>query len=285
MPFETDTQTLKTLLAIADTGSFSRAAEATGRTQPAVSQQIKKLEETLGCRLLTRGGGGAVLTPEGETYVSYARRILSLHWEAFSRLSEPEAQGEIRIGTPEDFATWRLSNVLAQFAKHHPRVQLSVRCDLTLNLIEAFENGDLDIILVKRDPQSVTGGVRVWREPLVFAASSMWDATLPVPLVLSPKPCIYRARALNALDRAGVAWRIVYTSPSLAGTLAATRAGLGITVLPANMLPADVQPLGHEAGMPELSDAEIALMRQPNLSKAGVMLVEHITHSLETRRD
>ncbi len=286
MSFETDTQTLKSFVAIAETGSFSRAADAAGRTQPAISQQIKKLEDTLGCRLLTRGGKGVTLTPDGETFLSYARRIVDLHWEAYSRLREPDAEGEIRIGTPEDFATWRLSRVLAQFSKHHPRVQLSVSCDLTLNLIEAFGRGELDIILVKRDPQSVTGGVRVWREPLVFAASAQWTPTTsPLPLVLSPKPCIYRARALAALDRAGIAWRIVYTSQSLAGTLAAARAGMGATVLPANMLPADVHPLGAEAGLPELSDAEIALMQRDNLSKAGQMLIEHVIHGLEIRQD
>lgn len=281
MPFETDTQTLKTFLAIADSGSFSRAAEATGRTQPAVSQQIKRLEETLGCRLLARSGKGATLTPEGETFTSYARRIVDLQWEAWSRLREPEAEGEIRVGTPEDFATWRLSSVLAEFAKHHPRVQLSVSCDLTLNLIDAFERGELDIILVKRDPQSVTGGMRVWKEALVFAASANWRGGLPIPLVLSPKPCIYRARALAALDSSGLAWRIVYTSQSLAGTLAAARAGLGVTVLPANMLPADVHPLGADAGLPNLADAEIALLRRQPLSKAGTMLADHIVHSLE----
>lgn len=284
MAFETDTQTLKTFLAVADSGSFSRAAEAVGRTQPAVSQQIKRLEEILGCALLVRTAKGAALTPEGETFAGYARRIVDLQWEAWSRLREPDAEGEIRVGTPEDFATWRLSGVLAAFAKHHPRIQLSVSCDLTLNLIEAFDRGELDIILVKRDPQTVQGGMRVWREPLVFASVHGWSGGSPIPLVLSPKPCIYRARALAALDRAGLAWRIVYTSQSLAGTLAAARAGLGVTVLPANMLPQDVHPLGQDSGLPELADAEIALMRQQNLSKAGELLAQHITHSLETGR-
>ena len=163
MPFETDTQSLKTFLSVADSGSFSRAAEATGRTQPAVSQQIRRLEDSIGCSLLKRTAKGAVLTPEGETFAGYARRIVDLQWEAWSRLREPDAEGEIRVGTPEDFATWRLSSVLAEFAKHHPRIQLSVSCDLTLNLIDAFDRGELDIILVKRDPQTVTGGTRVWK--------------------------------------------------------------------------------------------------------------------------
>lgn len=285
MPFETDTQSLKTFLAVADSGSFSRAAEATGRTQPAVSQQIRRLEDSIGCSLLKRTAKGAVLTPEGETFAGYARRIVDLQWEAWSRLREPDAEGEIRVGTPEDFATWRLSSVLAEFAKHHPRIQLSVSCDLTLNLIDAFDRGELDIILVKRDPQTVTGGTRVWKEPLVFAASHSWPVGSPLPMVLSPKPCIYRARALAALDGAGLSWRIVYTSQSLAGTLAAARAGLGVTVLPANMLPADVHPLGAVHGLPDLADAEIALMRQQSLSKAGEMLAGHITHNLEHRHD
>ena len=122
MPFDTDTQTLKSFLIIAETGSFSRAASGIGRTQPAVSLQIKKLEDTLGRQLFRRGSKRASLTPEGETFLSYARRIVELQHEAWSRLNEPDAEGEIQIGTPEDFATWRLSGVLASFCRHHPRI-------------------------------------------------------------------------------------------------------------------------------------------------------------------
>jgi DNA-binding transcriptional LysR family regulator len=276
-----DLQTLRSLIAIADTGSFSKAAALGSRTQPALSLQIRKLEDRLGRQLLDRSSRGVTLTADGEIYLPYARRILDIHTEAVSRLREPEAEGEIRIGTPEDFATFRLSTILARFRREHPRVQLSVRCDLTLNLLESYKSGELDVVLVKRDPQSVRGGTRVWREQLVFAAPEHWEPRMPVPLIVSPSPCIYRSRAVAALDDAGIAWTVTYMSQSLAGTLAAARAGLGVTVLPADMLPPDVLPLPKSIGLPELADAEIALMSRDGLSAAGQMLVDHITHALE----
>lgn len=281
MPFDTDTQTLKSFVAIADTGSFSRAADFVGRTQPAISQQIKRLEQALGHRLFVRGPKRVSLTQQGEAYLSYARRILDLQAEAWSRLNEPDAEGEIRIGTPEDFATFRLSAILARFRREHPRVQLSVRCDLTLNLMESYKSEQLDLVLVKRDPQSVQGGTRVWREPLVFAAPQNWEPRSPLPLIVSPSPCIYRSRAIAALDAAGMSWAVTYMSQSLAGTLAAARAGLGVTVLPSDMLPPDIVRLPSHLGLPELADAEIALMTRDGLSAAGQMLVEHIIHALE----
>ena len=282
MPFHLDSISLKSFIAIADTGSFTKAALAVGRTQSALSLQIKKLEENLGCDLLYRGARRATLTEQGEIFSSYARQIVQLQLEVYSRLKEPDIEGEIRFGTPEDFATHYLPEVLAMFRKHHPRIQLNVDCDLTLNLLEGFHQEKFDLILVKRDPQRVKGGNRVWREPLVWAAAKGWQAQKPLTLILSPQPCIYRSRALAALDRAKMPWRIAYTSPSLAGTVAAVKAGLGITVLPQNMLPTGVQSIRNELKLPELADAELALIRRTGISKAGEMLAEHIISSLES---
>ena len=282
MPFHLDSILLRSFVAIADTGSFSKAAAIVGRTQSALSLQIKKLEESLGCKLFDRGARKATLTEQGEVFSSYARRITALQLEVYSRLKEPEAEGEIRFGTPEDFATHYLPDVLALFRKQHPRIQLNVDCDLTLNLLDGFQQEKYDLILVKRDPQRVRGGTRVWREPLVWAGVTGWQAQKPLSLVLSPQPCIYRSRALAALDRAKIPWRVAYTSPSLAGTLAAVKAGLGVTVLPQNMLPTGVHPIRNESKLPELADAEIALIKREDISSAGEILAEHIIHSLET---
>lgn len=278
MPFHFDTLLLKSFISIAETGNFSHAADAVGRTQSALSLQIKKLEEGLGCQLFDRSSRRVKLTEQGKIFIGYAKSIIALQWEAYSRLKEPDVEGEIRIGTPEDFATHYLPEVLSTFRQHHPRVQLNVSCDLTLNLIEGFRRGDYDLVLVKRDPKAAKGGTKVWREPLVWAASDRYKTEASLSLVLSPQPCIYRSRALAALDKAKKPWRISYTSPSLAGTIAAVKAGLGITVLPANMLPSGIHPLRK---LPELADAEIALMKRKDLSKASEMLVEHIVHSLE----
>jgi DNA-binding transcriptional LysR family regulator len=281
MSFTTDTITLKSMIAIAETGTFSAAAKQIGRTQSALSLQIQKLEESLGCRLFHRTSRTVILTEQGEIFLSYAKRIIDLQWEAYHRVREPDIAGEIRLGIPEDFATHYLSSVLAAFRQHHPNIQLNVACDLTLNLIEGFDRGLFDVLLVKQDPNVTRSGLKVWREPLVWAAAAAYRMETPYSLVLSPKPCIYRARALAALDKAQHSWHISYTSPSLAGTLAAVKAGLGMTVLPANMLPAGIQPLGRKLGLPALADAEIALLKRDDLSRAGEMLAQHIVQSLE----
>lgn len=281
MPFFVDTLQLKSFVAIAETGTFGKAATTVNRTQSALSLQIKKLEDQLGCSLFDRTARRVALTPQGEIFLGYAKRMIQLQWEAFSRLREPDVQGEIRFGTPEDFATHYLPDVLASFRQHHPRVQLNVACDLTLNLIDAFHRGEYDVILAKRDPQRVKGGTKVWREPLVWAAADGYQPEERLSLVLSPQPCIYRARALAALDRARRSWHISYTSPSLAGTLAAVKAGLGITVLPAHMIPAGVHPIRTETKLPYLADAEVALMKRDELPKVAELFAEHIVHSLE----
>lgn len=281
MPFYVDTLILKTFVAVAETGSFSRAGEVVGRSQSAVSLQIKKLEEGLRATLFERTSRNVALTEQGELFLGYARRMIELQWEAFSRLNEPEIHGEITIGVPEDFATHYLPDILASFAKHHPHVQLHVVCDLTLNLLQEFQKGHLDIALLKRDPERVKGGTKVWREPLIWAAAEHYQPKDPIPLVLSPQPCIYRARAIAALDRVKKPWQIAYSSPSLAGTIAAVKGGLGVTILPANMVPEGIAPLKNQIKLPKLADSEIALMRRENISEAGMVLVTHIISSLE----
>lgn len=281
MSFFVDTMQLKSFIAIAETGTFGQAAATVSRTQSALSLQIKKLEKQLGCELFDRTNRRVALTPQGEIFLGYAKQMIQLQWEAFSRLREPDVEGEIRFGTPEDFATHYLPNVLASFRQHHPRVQLNVACDLTLNLIDGFHRGEYDVILAKRDPQRVKGGTKVWREPLVWVAADGYQPEERLTLVLSPQPCIYRARALAALDRAKRSWHISYTSPSLAGTLAAVKAGLGITVLPEHMIPVGIHPIRRESRLPHLADAEVALMKKDEISKAAEVFVEHIVLSLE----
>ena len=283
-----DIDLLRTFATIADAGSFTRAAERLHRTQSTISLQIKRLEDMLGQRLFERLARSVTLTPDGEVLLTFARQILRLNDEAVTRLTEPDVEGLVRLGTPEDFATTRLPNVLARFARNHPRIALEVRCDLTLNLLNSFQNGEFDLVLVKREPQGSGGGVKVWREPLVWVAASrdMLDAGQRVPLVLAPRPCVYRKRALDALDEIGRPWRIAYTSPSLAGAQAAVRARLGATVLPKEMVPPGLHVLGTGEGFPDLADTEIALYRAPGaLHKAAERLADHIVRSLETKAE
>jgi len=283
LPFELDV--LRTFVAIVENGGFTRASERVGRTQSTVSLQVKKLESRLGRRVFEREAGRELqLTPEGEILLPYARQMLGLADEARSRLMEPDIVGRVRLGTPEDFATTHLPEVLARFARAHPQVALEVNCDFTVNLLDAFSKGLYDLVLFKRAPQGPGGGVGVWKEVLVWAASPrlVLDAGQPVPLILAPVPDIYRKGALASLDAAGKEWRITYSSPSLAGLQAAVKAGLGVTVLPREMVPPGFLLLGPEQGFPALPATEIVLNHAPGtLSRAAQALSQHIISSLE----
>jgi len=275
---------LRAFVTVVECGGFSRAAGRLLRGQSAISLQIKRLEESLGVRLLERSPRSLLLTSEGELILDYARRILSLNDELTERVREPELSGVVRLGAPEDFATSHLPSVLARFARSHPRVALEVTCELTLEVLERFHAGDLDIALVKREPSGMTGGLRVWREPLVWIAADhdIAERENTLPLVVSPHPCVYRKRMTDALDRISRAWRISYTCGSLAGTHAAVRAGLGLTILPKEMVPADLTILNDETlNLPGLDDTEMALIEAPQLDPAAIRLRDYIVREME----
>lgn len=278
-----DLDLLRTFVAVVDSGSLTRAGTRLRLSQPAISLQMKRLEDGLGARLLDRTPRAMKLTADGEILLGYARRIVALSDEALARLSQPQMAGLVRLGTPEDFATTHLAGVLAGFARSHPNVALDVTTDLTLNLLDRFQAGEFDLVLVKREPSGPSIGVRVWRERLVWARAAALEGFMHLrewPLIVSPHPCVYRKRAMAALDAAGQGFRVAYTSTSLAGAQAAVRAGLGITVLPKDMVPPDFQVLGADA--PELADTEMALMRAATLPQAAALLGQHIVRSLET---
>ncbi len=284
LPFDLDL--LRTFVAIVDNGSFTRAAQRLSLTQSTVSLQIKRLEDGLARRLFDRDGRDLQLTPEGEILLTYARQILRLGAEALSRLRESDVSGVVRLGTPEDFATTHLSEVLACFARTHPQVALQVQCDFTVNLLADFAKGRYDLILFKREPQGPSGGTKVWREVLDWVASPrlVTETGGPIPLILAPAPDVYRKRALSALDAAGRDWRIVYTSPSLAGLQAAVQAGLGVTVLPTEMIPADMVSVSARLQLPKLPDTEIVLYRAPgHVTPAAELLSSTIIAALEQR--
>ena len=281
-----DIDLVRTFVTVAEARSFTRAGERLGRTQSAVSLQVRRLEDRLGAQLLFRDPRHVVLTAEGEAFLPQARRLLRINDEIVADLRGDDLEGEVRLGAPEDFATVHLPGILGEFARAHPRVALSVTCDLTLNLLDRLREGALDLALVKREPLGPDLGVRVWREPLVWVAAD--PAVLrpgePAPLVVAPAPCVYRKRAVTALEAAGRPWRAAYTSPSLAGQHAALRAGLGLTVLPRDMAPPDLKVLDAAAGLPRLEDAEIALLKpRTAIPLAANRLAEFILSSLDRR--
>lgn len=278
-----DLDLLRAFVTIADTGSFTRAGDRLGRTQSTISLQIRRLEEQLGRPVLARTPRSLALTRDGERLLGHARQLLRQNDAALAEWFEPDMAGRVRLGVPEDFATAHLPAVLAAFTRAHPLVELEVTCDLTLNLLDRFHAGAFDLVLVKREPSAPLEGVRVWRETLVWVARDERAANdlAQVPLVVSPEPCVYRKRAIAALDAAGRGWRVAYTSTSLAGARSAVKAGLGITVLPREMVPAWLVALPVDGELPMLHDTEIALIEAPGLSDTAHRLAQHIVAALE----
>ena len=275
-----DTALLRAFVALAETLSFSRTAGRVGRSQSAVSMQIAKLEEILGCRLFDRDKRNVAITAEGEALLGDARRMLALAEAMVARNRATDLAGEVRFASPEDFATQYLPAILGAFAERHPQLRLHVTCDLTLRLVESLGRGEQDLIVVKQDPADPYPGSRpLWRELPVFVGRGRQppDATAGrLPLVLSPAPCVYRRRAVGALDQAGLPWDIAYTSPSFAGTIAEVRAGLGVTVLPRAMVPDGLQALQAADGWPSLPEVEIALLAAPRANPATAALAAFV---------
>ena len=280
-----DTITLQCFLSVASTGSFTKAAERIGRTQSAVSQQIAKLEGLLGKSLIHRGKT-LILTNEGQIFEAYARKILAMHLEAIDRFKTPNLEGQIRFGLPEDFATRFLADVLVDFVRVHPRIFLNIECDLTLNLFERFKKNEFDMVLVKMSrPEDFPNGIDVWSEKLEWVGdenllSTFFDNQKPLPLILSPHPCVYRSRAIKALEEAHIKWQVVFSSPSYNGTIAAVKAGLGITILPKTMIPNQLQTL-HNTILPLLSDTHISLLKRNKNNVAIASFEEFVLKKLK----
>lgn len=274
-----DTQLLRTFVTLAETASFSRTGGLIGRSQSAVSGQLARLEATLGVRLVARDTRNVALTAEGERLLPEARMMVAQADAMLARFRGPEIAGVVRFGSPEDFASAYLPDILGVFAAAHPAVELHVTCQLTLPLIAEYEAGEQDLIVVKQDPGRPYPGARtLWRERLVWVSSAGFRAEArPVPLVLSPAPCVYRARATGTLEAAGWGWLGIYTSPSFAGAVAAVRAGLGAMVMPETMVP---QGLVVQDGWPDLAEAEIALLTPPRAPAAVKALAEFVAEKV-----
>lgn len=280
-----DATTLECFLAVATTHSFTQAATKVARTQSAVSQQINKLETQIGCPLFIRGKH-LTLTAQGEIFLNYAKQIVQLNREAIELFKQPELHGEVRFGLPEDFASVFLSDVLSEYAALHPRIILNIECDLTLNLFERFKKDEFDLVLLKMNrPEDFPNGIDVWSEPLEWVGDYHFFAaneSQPIPLVLSPQPCVYRSRAIQSLENAQKKWRITFTSHSYAGRIAAVRAGMGVTVLPRNMVPSDLPMIRTDCPTPTLDDTHISLLKQdkqnPVIHSFEHFVIERLRH-------
>lgn len=273
-----DLELLRSFVSVVDAGGFTRAGERVHRTQSTVSQQIKRLEDDLGRPLLNRTGRQVVPTEDGERLLSYARRLLSLAEEARDVLTRPTDEGAVRLGIPEDFAAYRLTTLLAGFSRSRPGLRLDVRADQSVYLRRDLDRGDLDLALIKRDAGD-KGGIAVWPERLHWVTSKTHPTHATdesLPLIFFPTGCLYRTRAIHAIEAAGRSWHMAYTSSSLSGIQAAVAAGLGLSILSEIAIQAGHRVLTAKDGFAPIEKTEVALIASPDASPATLRLADRL---------
>ena len=259
---------LRAFVTAAREGSLSRAAVALGLTQPAVSQQVRRLEQAMGVALLQRTTRGITLTTAGEAALRYAERVLALVDELTEHTRAPVAAGQHRLGLLEDIAVGGLTEVLADFAAVHPGALLDVVVSSSSDLRAQLDAGALDLAIGDPDVISAAAAVpcRRARFPLAWVAHPRFDHTLdPLPVVLFAPPCAWRDALLDALAESGRRWRSAFESSSLSAVHAAVRAGLGITALLAGTVQPGMMVVGESRGLPDAPSIELGLYRRRGL--------------------
>jgi DNA-binding transcriptional LysR family regulator len=283
-----DLDVLRSFATGIELGSYAKAADRLGRSTSAVSAQLKKLEDQAGTPLLRKSGRGMVLTEAGEVMLGYARRLLELNDEAVSAVRGVQLEGRVRLGLQEDFGESMLPEVLGRFKRAHPRLRVEVQLARNTALMQSLQGDRLDLALAWETEQATPHAEHLCMLPMCWIAGSdtqmamLHESDEPLPLVVLDAPCMMRTAATQALDRAGVPWRIAFISPSLAGTWAAVKAGFGISVRTPLGLPADLRVLdAQEAKLPALPQLGLALYRsEAEPEPAVARLAELITQKL-----
>ncbi|MFG7490730.1 LysR substrate-binding domain-containing protein [Methylorubrum rhodesianum] len=277
LPVNLDMDVLRTFVTGIDLGSFAKAATRLGRSPSAISLQMRKLEDQVGQPLLRRHGRGLALTEPGEMLLGYARRLLDLNDAAVSAVAAPALSGWVRLGLPQDFTETGLPTVLARFARLHPGVRVEAHVERDAVLRGELEAGRLDLALVWDTPGAAGEEGSVAHLPLVWigpraeaglVAPNSLPPPLPpplprpLPLALFGPPCLFRRAATDALDAAGIPWRVAFSSPGLAGLWAAVAAGLGVTLRTPHGLPPTLRPLDpDDSDLPPLPSLRLRLVR------------------------
>lgn len=271
-----DLDVLRSFVTGIELGSFAKAADRLGRSTSAVSAQLKKLEAQIDLPILRKSGRGLVLTPRGETLFSYAKRLLELNDEAATAVRGADLAGCVCLGLQEDFGEVLLTEALGSFARAHPQVRIEARVARNAELLDLLGSGQLDLALAWDSGQGSAYGQCIAELPMCWIGRQGetidWQDE-PLPLVAFEAPCLMRNAATAALDRAGIAWRLAFSSASLSGIWAAVAAGLGITIRTSAGLPAQLQVL---TGMPKLPSIGLLLHRAEAEPNAVVKQLETI---------
>lgn len=254
---------LRTLAAVAETSSFTRAGERLGLSQPTVSQHVRRLENLAGRTLVTRDTRSVRLTANGEAMLGFARRMLSAHDEAMAYFTASAMIGRLRFGSTDDLASGRLALILRDFRQSNPQLNLELTVDQSGALVRRLHAGQLDLVYIKQEPGLPDGRI-VRRDRLVWVAHAHFqlDPALPIPLIAYQAPSLSRTTAIKSLEDAGRTWRVTCNVREINGVLAALRAGIGLAVLPQSLIPGDLAPVTDPA-LPVLGEVDFALLSNP----------------------
>lgn len=282
-----DLDVLRTFVAIAETGSFTSAANAVFRTPSAVSMQIKRLEEMLGRSLFLRDARSVTLTGDGEMLMGYARRLLALNREAVAKFIVPDISGVVRFGSPDDYGERVLPHVLKRFSQTHPSIAVDVVIDQSMSLLRRMAEGGLDITIVTACRSVPQEAEILLTEPIVWGGARGGCAHLrePLPLSIWEEGCAWRAAALEALGAAGRDYRIAYMSAHTAGQRSAILSDLAIAPLPRSFIGEGIVALGPEEGLPQLADYSLAMLVRPDAPAPVEAAADHIRATFEAFRE
>ncbi|MGV0819243.1 LysR family transcriptional regulator [Martelella sp. AMO21009] len=280
-----DNDILRTFVAIAETGSFSGAAERVFRTPSAVSMQIKRLEEVVGASLFVRDSRSVRLTRSGETLLSYARRMLALSNEAMSRFRHPDMHGVVRLGATDDIGERILPTVLKRFAEAFPSVMVDVTIDNSNGLAQRLREQRLDLTLLNSGdlPGKDDDGELIMRERLVWVGAKCGTAYLkePLPVSMWEQSCCWRHEAVRTLAEAGRPYRVAYLSATTMVQRAAVLSDLAVAPMAAYYVTDDMEVLGPDKGLPELGYYDIRLRFSDQRGELIEAVADAIRHALQ----
>ena len=278
-----DIDLLRTLVTVGETNNFTLAGKRLFRTQSAISLQIKRLEEIAGEQLVTRGKQ-IELTSAGEVVRSYASEILNLNDKLIEQLGSRTETKLLRIGTPDDYAQLFLPAIIKEFTRVNTNVEFQIVSDLSINLSQMVEEGELDLAFVTQTEG--LHGLEISSEPLTWVARPGFDIVddQPIKLAVFPAGCEVRRLGTQALDRAGLRWDVACSSKQFMPLRAVIAAGDAIGILPSRAVPRDLLRVGSEYGLPDLPSAnllvKIASQANPAVQQLGATILRSFSQNL-----
>ena len=279
------TDLLRTFITIIELGGFTRAAEMLGRSQPAISLQMKRLEALLDSKLIVQTGRDLTLTDDGRAMAVIARQILRLNDMAVSQFERRNPDEIVRVGLPVDYAVSAMQAKMTAFIQAHPTLQLEVQCELSSVLMDMLHGDQIDIVLAHFAAPDQQYLFRSWRERPIWVASKTWQPKddAPIHLIAHPEVCEYRNRMVAALTRKRRSWRVVFSSPGVQAVQQAVVDGLGISLLTRPTLLPGMRVLTPEDGFEVLDDINIGLFyKHARLHEAGHKVVGFLEEAMDS---